>query len=357
MWTPELLVQISKKTASILKRKLTDDENRSIISLSRTINPSMYKNTTINRMIENMADIAATNIKFDTVKYISNEIKDNKERENVYDIHINEIDGINNTEELLREINPVALHEKNYIVLDTFNRDTTLNDGKRFRWNFSNTTETGTGTVNMTGRANKLIGMKLYNFILPANSLIVYAHRVSMLISEFSADSFHVNGFRYHFIIKPEVLYGVSGTPAGYEARTDEGCDGAYTFGTPISYIDTLTLSFTDTASDITFNKDRLNATFTYGATTALIFSENINVATSTTRILIKSFTTDAPDTDRSIIDAINNKNGIIATVFSTTQLRFTINTTTITPTSGLSCEVFFFDKRMVFFFELTFTK
>lgn len=263
---------------------------------------------------------------------------------------IDKVFGMVEPRELQLAFNPETLYQKHYIVLDSRYRLLTTNGTSVFRWQYIDNVNSRQGTVNTVGTIRNLVGMKLYQPVFPNKSLNSMTQRLSILIEEFAAQSFIASAERrYHFITRT--------TPTSngkyVECQTEDFNDGVYKFHTPVTTFDTLTVTFGDPLDIISLSYDRANVTFSYGLTTTVTCPIAHNLA-SGDRVFLSDFTTDAPAVDKIYIDAVNDKFGLAVTVTSPTAFTLPVNTSTITPTAGLTIECYFAAFRFILAFEMT---
>ena len=262
---------------------------------------------------------------------------------------IDKVFGMNDPRELQLAFNPETQYQKHYIVLDSRYRLLTTNGTSVFRWQYVDNANISSGAVNTIGTIKNLVSMKLYQPVFPNKSLNSMTQRLSILIDEFSAQSFIASANRrYHFITR------TNPTSNGkyVECQTEDFNDGVYKFHTPITQFNTLTITFGDPLDIISLPYDRANVTFTYGVTTTVTCPIAHNL-TSTDRVFFNDFTSDAPVTDKIYIDAINDKFGLAVTVTSPTTFTIPVSTNTITPKVGLTIECYFAAFRFIMAFEM----
>lgn len=264
--------------------------------------------------------------------------------------------------ELKLLLNPSSLYVKKYVVLDSFYRDKTVNDGKNFSWGISNNKTITQGFTNINGYIKNLIQIKVYDGIipLPKTEFNKDTRRISMLIKEYSNDSFIFSDEgRYHFLFKPQAEQGLINPQLSYSLGTTGLHDGLYTFKNPITKMEKITINFKDPTELYEFYDDRMKVSITPGATTTLNFSSPHNFANGKQPpIRIIDFSTDDKVSDSQIISIMNQKKGHIPnTITSPTELVINVDTSSISATNGGVYEVFFFNRRIFICAELTFLK
>jgi hypothetical protein len=161
--------------------------------------------------------------------------------------------GIDNLKEFKLLLNPKSLWVYRYLCVfsDWRNKTEELPTGiTRFTWNYAPTQNIQMGFCNSIGEIKNAIAMRLYQPRIPyVNTMNTNAKRVSLLIEEFSAQSFSAeNGRRFHFILRPNTFTGPN-----VELSVEDLNDGIYTFKRPITEFNTLSISFGNPLNIITF--------------------------------------------------------------------------------------------------------
>lgn len=309
-----------------------------------------YQISTINQ--SDMTDISA--IPPDTEQLI-------KRPEPEKNIDISKLFGTRTPFELQMMFNPSAAHLQSYIIFDSKYRQRESGSRSSFSkilFGYSPTTSFATGIINSVGKIRDVIAMRIYRPVIPYVSTLYLtdARRISLTVEEFIAQSMILsNGRRVHFIMNYELD---SITADLLNIIIEDFNDGIFRFSKPIQSFETLTLSFGNPDTQITFPQDRYNVTFTYGATTIITCDVAHGVAAASgVYITMTSFTTDAPAADATIIASFNSTTPIVASYVSATQLELAIDTTTITPTVGLVCEIFVETRRIIVPMEITYLR
>lgn len=246
-------------------------------------------------------------------------------------------------------LNPRALDAYANIALDTRYHARVIDDNTRYKWNYSSSNSASEGTFNTIAVVRDILEMKILPFRIPypadGNGYNAY-RKTTMYIEEFGSQSFigHENR-RYHFAFTPVKNDNwIELTPHN---------DGIYRFDRPFTQLDSITISFGSPLEIITFDKDRLDCTFTTGSPTVITFAENHNLETGDV-IYFTDFNTGTPTTDAATISTMNRKTGHAVQVTSDTTLTIAIDTTGITPSpSSITC--YFGAKRIMIDMELKF--
>jgi hypothetical protein len=211
-------------------------------------------------------------------------------------------------------------------MLDTRYR-TLDNDGTTFfQWVFNNNEITLQGTVNAVGNIKDIIAIRIFPIKLPYNSNIDNDYnRVSILIQEMSAQSFIAQeNRRFHFIFSTTI------DDRWINLEPESFNDGYFRFRTPITRLDTLTLSFGSPLERVTFDTDRMLANVTgYSTITTFLTTSPHNLETGDL-IYVTNFRTANINTDTVIVTAINRTAGHVATVTGADTLTIDVDSSTV---------------------------
>ncbi len=169
-------------------------------------------------------------------------------------VAITEFMGINDLRDFKLLFNPESLYVHYYVVLDSNYRDTTEENSTnitKFKWHYAPTQSVGVGFCNSVGVIKDIIGMRMYQPKIPyVSAMNNSAKRVSVLIEEFAPQAFIAqNGRRFHFMLRPNYIDGQT----SIEISTEDYNDGIFNFRTPITTLDTLTISFGDPLNVLSF--------------------------------------------------------------------------------------------------------
>ncbi len=150
--------------------------------------------------------------------------------------------------------NPTSLYTHKYVAMHSDYRDTSTDAAgviRKFSWKFAPTRIPQVGFCNGVSEIGNIIGMRLYQPRVPyVAGMNTNAKRVSILIEEFSAQSFGSSeNSTFHFIYRP--IYVSSQT--SIELSTEDYNDGIYTFRKPIKTLDSITIVFKDPTNVLSF--------------------------------------------------------------------------------------------------------
>lgn len=160
----------------------------------------------------------------------------------IYDANIIQLFNLLTTQDIINVINPASNYEKESIVLDSRYAHPSSN-GVEWKWDYVPLKNITDYSVNTLGNIRNLIGIKLYSLTIPDSPDIDAAPGfISMLIDEFSSQSFQTNSSRqYHFLLnKVPHLYNTYYV----ELITADNGNGIFHFDPPIAEFTTLTITF-----------------------------------------------------------------------------------------------------------------
>ena len=290
-------------------------------------------------------------------------------------INLQNLLGIETSEEAVRVLNPEALYRKNYLILDSRYRILTNNNTSgisNFSWIFILKSQIeGQGSVNIIGNVRDIIALRVYPFRIPyVESADNKYSRISVFVEELGAQSFIAHEDRkFHFMLKSEI----DGEFINLE--TNKYNDGFFYFEKPITTLNTITISFGSPLERITFENDRSWCGIDYFsiAPLTLITTYNTSTLPSTPinhnlnngdRVYFELFNTNPIDPlltqqvliNNNIISGINRKEGFLITVVSPTQFSIIFDTLLIqNPIADIRFRVFFGSKRIFLPIELTY--
>lgn len=264
-------------------KKLIDRHESYVIKLFRQMNPKVFKGHKLSKI----GPVMGTIFKDKLIKIIEEEKNNNDEDFELHehqkkmigsseqDNSIDTMDSSSNNIELLKPdnhvsiiefmrindlkefkmlFNPESLYVHYYVVLDSNYRDITEENSSnitKFKWRYAPTQNLGTGFCNSVGVIKDIIGMRMYQPKVPyVSGMNSNAKRVSVLIEEFAPQAFIAqNGRRFHFILRPNYVDGQT----SIELSTEDYNDGIFNFRKPITTFDTLTVSFGDPLTVLSF--------------------------------------------------------------------------------------------------------
>jgi len=249
---------------------------------------------------------------------------------------------------------------KDYIVLDSKYRELTEFDNtpiKKFKFNYVNTRYLGSGIVNSSSSIKNIISIKLFNICTPYgieqyDGKLSYI-RLSVLISELSGQAYIMSDqMKAHWILKNVENNPLPGKRAEFDI--EEFSDGVFYFNDRIRILDNITIIFGSPIYPVSFYYDRDDCTVnSYGVTTE--FKTNYpHQFAGNFYISIDGFKTNDMVADKSVIDSINGVE-LLGTRTGIDTFTIAIDTTTINAIIGLSCKVFFEERRVIMNMEVTY--
>ena len=252
--------------------------------------------------------------------------------------HIRSIFGFDKLSDLQKIFNPSAAYEKYYVLLDSKNRIND-SDGKRMKWHYSSSNSFQTGAVTTNGRIRNIIGMRLYPIRITPNYDISQQKNslYSLLIEEFSMQSFSGFNRNFHFMLKKTPYFDVLSSQVTIQASELTPLNnGWFWFNRPITEVNSFTLSLGNPlepinipVAEILLRLDRI----TIGPTTVFNCDRSHGFTTGDI-IRITGFTTNDPITDSVVIEDVNDVAGHAITVIDLTSFSIAVDTSTVTPTT-----------------------
>jgi protein involved in polysaccharide export with SLBB domain len=126
-------------------------------------------------------------------------------------------------------------------------------------------------------------------------------------------------------------------------------------FDQAVTELSNVTINFTSPSAKVTFDKDQSTYTVSsYGSPTEFTTAEAHNLSTGD-QVEISDFSTDDTTTDATAISSVNATH--TATVNSTTTFTINVDTSSVSPTSGLMGKVYYESKRIFIPMHIIFIK
>jgi hypothetical protein len=256
--------------------------------------------------------------------------------ENINQVNINKVLTLDKYS--VKTLFPKLREKKAYILLDRRFRNEENVDRTITKWNFCTNANVVNGSVNCLADVKNIISIKISDFFinLPNSKYISMEQRINICIHELTGQSFiaHENR-KFHFLGKlnsnlvtepPSYLAMFSqcnDLVGQYESfgRLSDYNNGTYTFKTPITNLNSISISLASSMQKIPLNQDSYEFTYTGASAITLTPAHNINVSSVKFRVYIDNFTTDDPTADEFIIRLINRKNGLFAQQTTTSSL------------------------------------
>lgn len=264
--------------------------------------------------------------------------------------------GWDNGFDLVNNINPSALI-RTYptLMLDTRNRvrsDSDPSNRKTMTWNFYQGSRWAEGQVSGIGTIRDIVGIECGTIMFPNIEDQAYTEygQVSMFIHEFSEQSSILSeNVRFHFLFNAENVTGDAGTER--LKLVSAFSDKAETcFGSPITTINTITISFGSPGERIVFPEDydpnpgTITVSAAPGQPTSFTTSMIINtgILSNGDMVYLEGFTTGDVSADNTIIRLANREKGhVIQNVGSTSFEIAALDTSTATSTVSVNKIIF----------------
>lgn len=247
--------------------------------------------------------------------------------------------------------NPLGVLRKSYFLLDSRYRNT-CSTPNRFIWDYSNSKNQQTGSVNIIGDIRDIVSIRIYSFRLPASNANTKHKRITVLIHEFSTQSFfaHENR-RFHFSLPYSVDENFLDVNP-FEQLYD------YHFEKPFTTLPSITISFGNPLKLVNLDDDSGKCTADYTTITPLtkITTQNPHGITTNDLVFFSNFNAGAGDT--ILKNIMNRETGFTVTVIDLNSFSIDYNTSSIiNPITSLLFDVYYDSKRFYIPFEMEYIK
>jgi hypothetical protein len=287
-----------------------------------------------------------------SVSEVYNEVPSYVDQMKQGDVSIEHILGINTISVIQRLLNPNGNLKRHYVHLDSRYRvleNTNTASFNIIKWNYAETTNQRDGFITSAVEIKNIKAIRLYQTRIPwdtGSAGFPTMRCISLLFHEFASQSIITHTQRkFHFLL--QMLWSEATTVTGVELYPESERDSVYVFQKPFLTFSNLTCSFATPYTLHNIYHDRGTCTFTYGTTTDIVCNQ-AHLFDAATWITITGFTTNTISVDNDIINSINSPYGHSVSVINATTLRILyINTTSITPTVGLTANIYF-DRRRI---------
>jgi hypothetical protein len=259
-------------------------------------------------------------------------------------VDISSILGKNSKYDIQSIINPMSQLSYSLILLDSKYRKLDTDGTSVLSWNAANSATTSQGTFNYTPNIRDIVSIQTFRFTTPKPTSGDNSYRlISMFITEFVNQGIVAQENRqFQFLFESVVEDNKM-----MLNPSDILSEGTFYFDSPITRLDSITLTFGSPLEQVIFPKDRMNVTFTYAAVTTIITPESHGLSNGD-RISLTGFTTDDIAGDAGVIAAMNRLSGHSVTVLSSTTFTISVNTANITgKTSTFEASCYFMENRM----------
>lgn len=258
--------------------------------------------------------------------------------------------------------------QKSYVHLFTRYAEELKNDDGQtyaYRWYYSANQDVTNSGFSSYKPIRDITSIRLLTNIMPLTALNE-KKRYSILIEEFATQASIISQTRRaHWILRPQYIKQISGIDDSQIAQYQIGPfngqveeENIYYFHTPITVLNTITISMGNPDQLITWSKLKSNVVswnIPSPAATEITLDEPHGFTVGTaTYIKFVNFTTLDPATDAEYITLLN-RDDLLASVISTTSFRLSGDLATlVTPDPTLQCEIRFITREMTFPLEIT---
>lgn len=372
-----IIHEVCKQISNKLRRQLSDIEKLACIERIKAIDPNILKGVPLHDAVNSIAHVVMQNINFsnqavardiDVHEFMREFIGTTAESGGVAElsimkrvaadeklpnisVNIAEVLGESSIIKLGKELNPDCDLIYNYILLDSFGRDTSFDSSnvlQTYVFNYSPIPKIAEGIVSTNGGIGNIISIRILEAVVPnyffSEALDIYMEQnkcVGLHIKEFDAQAMIYNTgtgpAKLHWLFT-NVTNESSGNQLGnpYVHMLNAGEPEAYQlrFRDPLTQFSTLSLTFTNPNYPIQVPMDRDKATVTVGAVTTFTTAHGYvcipptSYTTIPITVVITGFSTTTPDVDYQVINLVNNPDGYQITIINPTTFSIPINTT-----------------------------
>jgi hypothetical protein len=270
------------------------------------------------------------------------------------------VDSLLKTPRVLQNVfNPRALYRKTYLVLDRRYQASDSNNQTTFKWNIANASKTYNrlNTAATTAPLKDVVSIKMLPFRFPNTTYALRgARRLSVEIVEFDnmAHIITAENRRFHFLFELAAI--TAGSPLPLLAQDIGNNSAEFSFHEPVIDVNTLTLRFGNPGTVLSLDPDVLYGVITsVGATSVITFTQPHRTGAGDF-VYISGFTTSDPVADADLISAINDTNGLEATVVATNSITVAVDLSTAAGIITVDpCYVYLGGKQFMAHLELTY--
>jgi hypothetical protein len=208
-----------------------------------------------------------------------------------------------------------------YLTLDSFNRRTDEVSPTVYSWYYTEQRTTAAGFITSTLPISNIKSIRLYQPSLPKFAQLNSTNRLSVYFREFSTYAYMpTNSMPYHYMLR----YSDSAISSRFvDSNLEEFNNGEFVFKTPITKLDTLSVSFGNPDQTIIFKPDRdTGYVSAYGAVTEITTSQPHNLVNGDV-VYLSKFATMTPSYDAGI----NTQFGLVVQVTAVNKFTIQINT------------------------------
>ena len=350
----DLMTAISVKISERLGRQLNKSEQIYVVDTIRKTNKEILKHKQPLDIIELLTNTIIKTLRKEQFKPMDgSEYFDMHENLKKYIGTTSESNVSNSIFDTLNKIpkDYMGLTRTCYFLLDSRYRNTESTSNK-FIWDYANSKTQQNGSVNILGDIRDIISISIHSFRIPSCRYSNYHKRITVLIHEFSAQSFiaHENR-KFHFSLPYLVdnnFLDVNNLDKHYK----------YHFEKPFTTIPSITVSFGNPLRLINLDDDSGKCFADYVSISPLteITTQTPHNINTNDLVFFSNFNAGARDT--ILKNAINHESGFIITVINANKFSINYNTSgIIDPTPGLIFDVYYDSKRFYIPFEMEYIK
>lgn len=362
------MTSVSLNVSDKLKRPITKIEQKYIVEVVKNLDEGYMRAKPISEVVGTLSHIIFKKIcpnelypQMDGSEYI--DMRENLKQHigttsesNVSNSVFESMNKLQNTGKVdnIRGVqfkNPLGALRKSYFLLDSRYRNISSTPN-RFIWDYSNSKTQQTGSVNIIGDIRDIVSIRIYSFRLPVSRANTKHKRITVLIHEFSTQSFfaHENR-RFHFSLPYSVDENFLDINP-FEQLYD------YHFEKPFTTLPSITISFGNPLKLVNLDDDsgKCSADYTIIAPLTKIITQTPHGITTNDLVFFSNF--NAGSSDKILKNIINREDGFTVTIISPTSFSIDYDTSSIiSPITGLLFDVYYDSKRFYIPFEMDYIK
>ena len=235
------------------------------------------------------------------------------------------------------------------VLLDTKYQDLSNTDKSRYNFYISPNTSTDynqSGMITSYSDIKNITQIKIGSFILPyINNNLNYFHEITLTFLGINSNAYYTNEKNNNFHFK--FIYDVSSFNNNLVIL--KPVKDTFTFTTPITHLEDISIRFQDPIYPIIFNADRMYpSNFNYSSNPGQItFATNHNLYNNDV-IVINGLTTFDDNVNSTILSQINNIRGVVVSVISPTVISISYDFTQIINPNNTSLPLIYFESKRI---------
>lgn len=251
-------------------------------------------------------------------------------------------------------INPIALKKHGYIILDRKYQAAGADNIREFTWNLAigKGSSVAATSALVSAPMKNIAAIKMTPFLFPNTINALNKKRLTVEVVELNNQSYILNVERrkYHFIF--EIAEGKTSATM-YETNDIGNRAAEFYFHEPIKNVDTLTLKFGNPNKILELDADRVNATVASVGVQTVLTMSNAHRCAVGDMIVISGFSTSDVNSDRAIINQINNIDGHAITAVTDTTITIDVDISGLAGVISGDVNVYLESKRFEIQMEL----